>query len=734
MNAQGMGHLFGISSVLLLTACATVNASKPDSAAEKQAAVTLATMIKVADWQLANLSKHHALDWTHGALYPGYMALDGIQPDTKYREAMMKIGQENGWKNWTRVYHADDYAVAQAYCEMYQLYRDPSMIKPTIDQFDFMLANQPTCEVGDIQHGKRGSDETAKIKMRWWWCDALFMGPAGWAKIYDLTDDPKYLDFMIKEWKATSAFLYDQEEHLYFRDKSYFPDKKKEKNGKKVFWGRGNGWVLGGLIRVLQVLPDNHPERTFFVTQFQEMCNKMIAIQPADGVWRASLLDPDNYPIQETSSTSFICYALAWGINQGLLNPEKAEPALRKALNVMCTFITPDGKLTHVQPIGADPQKFDVEKTEVYGVGAFLMANSELYRVDMLKAKEHATITMKNSSAVFCPERTVSLAWADVLKKLPSATPETIAVMEGVSARWVVSQVVSEKGQPSALLFQTDLHAKQTKKFVLVSGINRATLPKSARSTFARFVPERKDDFAWENDRTAYRAYGPALWDGGPGKTATVGNGIDAFGKNDRQPIVNRIFKEKNYHSPTLGYAMDGYKVGTGPGCGGSAVVKDGKYEQAITFEKWTLLENGPIRSVFALMYATGEVRYFTIDLGSNFYEVISVFPAEVTPAAGVSYRPVDGKAFSSGEGFMAVWEPGQDKLPINMGVALVVPNGGKPIITGPAVWIHAPKGQQFTAYAGSCWSKGKDYSTADEWFKGVEKFRQRLDAKVVVE
>jgi hypothetical protein len=99
-----------------------------------------------------------------------------------------------------------------------------------------------------------------------------------------------------------------------------------------------------------------------------------------------------------------------------------------------------------------------------------------------------------------------------------------------------------------------------------------------------------------------------------------------------------------------------------------------------------------------------------------------------------VSYRPVDEKSFSSGEGFMAVWEPGQDKLPINMGVALVVPNGGKPIINGQAAWIHAPKGQQFTAYAGSCWNKGKDHITADEWFKAVEKFRQRLNAKVVAE
>ncbi len=724
----------GMAMVLFLSACVSVQAGKTDPEAEKQATQTLATMVKVADWQLVNPSKHHPLDWTHGALYPGYMVLDGIQANPKYRDAVKKVGEENGWKNWTRTYHADDYAVAQVYSELHQLMRDPVMIKPTIAQFDLMLADPATCEVGEIVHGKRGSKDAGKIKMRWWWCDALFMAPSAWAKIYDLTDDAKYLDFMIKEWKATSEFLYDKEEHLFFRDKSYFPDKKKEKNGKKVFWGRGNGWVLGGLVRVLQVLPDNHPDRTFFVSQFQEICNKMIAIQPADGVWRASLLDPNNFPIQETSSTSFISFALAWGVNQGLLSREKAEPALRKALGVLTTFITPEGKLTHVQPIGADPQHFDTDGTEVYGVGAFLLASSELYRMDMLKAKEHAMITVKNDSAVFCPERTVSIVWADVLKKLPTATPENIGVMEGLSSRWVVSQVVSEKGQPAALLFQTDLHAQQTKSFVLVAGVDRSALPNSVRSTFARFVPERKDDFAWENDRTAYRAYGPALWDGGNGKKATVGSGIDAFGKNDRLQVINRIFKEKNYHSPTLGYAIDAYKVGTGPGCGGAAIVKDGAYDQAITYEKWTLLENGPLRTVFALMYATGQVRYFTIDLGSDFYEVITVFPSAVTPAAGVTYRPVDDKASSSGEGYLASWEAGQDKTPVNMGVALVVPEGDKPVIKDQAAWIHAPKGTQFTAYAGSCWNKGKDYPTAEAWFKAVEAFRQRLAAKIVVQ
>src|SRR5262249_28854171 len=154
-----------------------------------------------------------------------------------------------------------------------------------------------------------------------------------------------------------SDFLYDKDEHLYFRDSTYF--NKREANGKKVFWSRGNGWVMAGLVRMLQFLPSNNPDRGRFVRQFCDMADKLVAYQQPDGLWRASLLDPDSYPLKETSGSAFFTYAFTWGLNQGLLDPDKFNgPAVRgwQAL-VQCLQI--DGKLTHVQPIGADPKKFD---------------------------------------------------------------------------------------------------------------------------------------------------------------------------------------------------------------------------------------------------------------------------------------------------------------------------------------------------------------------------------------
>jgi rhamnogalacturonyl hydrolase YesR len=333
----------------------------------------ITTMKKVADWQLANPGKHATTDWTQGALYAGMMALGNL--DAKYVDAMVKVGEKNDWKLGPRVYHADDHAVGQMYCEVYQLRHDAKMIGPMKAVFDQILANPDTRPLGGAVHARKNKAEP----MRYWWCDALFMGPPAWIRLFAVTGQKKYLDFMVQEWKAASDYLYDKEEHLYFRDNSYFT--KREANGKKIFWSRGNGWVMGGLVRVLQLLPKDHPDRAFFETQFREMAEALLKCQQADGLWRASLLDPASYPLKETSGSGFYCYALTYGINTGLLDRAKFEPAARKAWAALVECVAADGKLTHVQPIGADPKKFDAEATEVYGVGSFLLAGSEIYKL-----------------------------------------------------------------------------------------------------------------------------------------------------------------------------------------------------------------------------------------------------------------------------------------------------------------------------------------------------------------
>lgn len=214
---------------------------------------------------------------------------------------------------------------------------------------------------------------------RWSWCDALFMAPPVYAKLYALTQDKKYLDFMNKEYKVTYDFLYDKDEQLFYRDWRYFG--KKEANGKKVFWGRGNGWVLGGLAEILQVLPKEESSYEFYKQLFVTLATRVAELQSPDGYWHASLLDPASYPSPETSATGFIVYALAYGVNEGLLDKASFMPAIEKGWKALVDAVEPDGKLGYVQPIGADPRKVTREMTEVYGVGAFLLAGCQIYKM-----------------------------------------------------------------------------------------------------------------------------------------------------------------------------------------------------------------------------------------------------------------------------------------------------------------------------------------------------------------
>jgi rhamnogalacturonyl hydrolase YesR len=155
---------------------------------------------------------------------------------------------------------------------------------------------------------------------------------------------------------------------------------KREKNGAKVFWSRGNGWVLAGLARVIENMPAAYPERQKFIAQFKDMAAKVASLQQPDGSWHASLLDPGSYPIKETSGTGFYCYALLWGMNHGILDKKIYLPVVKKAWMALLTSVQQDGMLGYVQQIGASPDKVTAQSNEVYGTGAFLLAGAQLYQ------------------------------------------------------------------------------------------------------------------------------------------------------------------------------------------------------------------------------------------------------------------------------------------------------------------------------------------------------------------
>lgn len=358
----------------LLCAALTVAAFSPVVRAETaNPENVLAVMERVADWQIAHPDKSPPTGWVNAAYYAGAMALADVSPSPRFADAMRRMGEANAWQLGPRRYDADDHSVGQTYAELYLRDRDPRMIAPMRAEFDVILAH-PKDDNLDFDP-KKNPDR----RDRWSWCDSLFMGPPAWIRLWSATGNRAYLDFMVEKWWVTSDYLYDRDEHLYFRDSSFFS--QREKNGRKIFWSRGNGWVMAGLARVLDYLPSDHPSRPRFERQFREMAAAVIAHQQADGLWRASLLDPASYPMKETSGSGFFCYALSWGVNHGLLDRATVAPAALKAWRALVACVTDDGRLTHVQPIGATPVLFDENATAPYGVGAFLLAGSEIYRL-----------------------------------------------------------------------------------------------------------------------------------------------------------------------------------------------------------------------------------------------------------------------------------------------------------------------------------------------------------------
>jgi len=206
------------------------------------------------------------------------------------------------------------------------------------------------------------------------------MVPPAFAKLAVVLDEPKYMDYMSEQWWKTSDYLYSKEYSLYFRDDTFF-DKKTKDGTKPIFWSRGNGWVIAGLVRVLNEMPADYKTRKKFEKQFVEMSKKIAEIQSDGGYWSSSLLAYDDYPAKETSGTAFFCYGLAWGINNGLLSKKKYYPVVEKAWKCLMNSMHDSGKLGYVQQIGHEPGNAKYDDEQAYGVGALLMASVEMSKL-----------------------------------------------------------------------------------------------------------------------------------------------------------------------------------------------------------------------------------------------------------------------------------------------------------------------------------------------------------------
>lgn len=356
---------------IVWTTAAVAQATLPSGSDIKRVLVKVADRAvadvdgKIEEFSKDNLGYGKNLDdWTWSVAYDGLHASAKALGDSAYRHICYRVGERLSWKTGRhnlRPAHgerdANGMVIIHSHLDCYLHYRQPKMYLPSKTVFDRIIADPNT---DPLEPNNRS---------RWSICDYLYMGPPAFIRMSTCLGDSKYLDYMDSEWWATSDLLYDTEQHLWYRDKSKMD----------VFWARGVGWVVGGLVQVLEHLPVNHKNRARYETQLKEMAAALKKIQMSNGFWASDLLQPDNK--KESSGTGFFCYGLAWGINNGLLDRTDYLPVVASAWNGLVTCVHDDGVVGYVQAIGSGPGSAHYGSTGAYGTGAVMLAGAEVYKL-----------------------------------------------------------------------------------------------------------------------------------------------------------------------------------------------------------------------------------------------------------------------------------------------------------------------------------------------------------------
>jgi rhamnogalacturonyl hydrolase YesR len=448
-------------------------------------------MAAAADWQLANPAKWASNLWHPAAFWIGMTKFAPLADDPKYYDAIKKNGEANEWKPAARPGHADDQSIISSYFYVYSVERDHKTIEPGLARFDEMTKRpfDESLKWDEVKEtpGKTASGSPAIHTREWAWCDALFMAPPAMALATTNTGDMKYLNLADKLWWKTTDYLYDKDEHLYFRDSRFF--EKKEPNGKKVFWSRGNGWVLAGTARMLQNMPEPYPDRGRYVTLFREMAAKVASLQGSDGFWRSSLLDPDSVPRPESSGTGFYTYALAWGVNHGILDRATFEPVIRKGWSAVTGAVLSSGKLGWVQQVGYQPGETCWDRTEIYGVGALLLAGSELYRTALLGDSPRVTRSIKNPKREGRLDDVVEMALESEETQALASGSKLVAV-DARSGEFLAAQ--PKEGSAKLLVLVSDLDPSEERRIYIYRVPAATKLPPLKAAALARHIAEGK--------------------------------------------------------------------------------------------------------------------------------------------------------------------------------------------------------------------------------------------------
>jgi hypothetical protein len=346
--------------------------------------------------------------------------------------------------------------------------------------------------------------------------------------------------------------------------------------------------------------------------------------------------------------------------------------------------------------------------------------------------KNETQIRIENSLKCWIKDEVIELDWNVLMQSNPSVLTSSFIVVDKLTGGQLPYQIIQDKDQkPCQLLVQVSFAPETTKEISIKSGIPEAFKTK----TFGRMVPERKDDFAWENDKIAFRMYGPALE-----ATGEISNGIDVWVKSTSEMIVDKWYKLDDYHVDH-GEGLDYYKVGPTLGAGGIAPYSGGKLFYSKNWAACKVISTGNLRTVFELSYAPWllngkeitETKRITLNAGSHLNQVDVTYktknPDTVSVAMGILKRSGKGVAvLNENAGYISYWEPSNMQFGTT-GVGLVVTeNTGMSVSENQlVVFSNTQNNKLFRYYQGACWDKAGEFVNDQSWEKYLKEFALKL-------
>ena len=774
----------------------------PFTESTQRSGKVLDMIIKVNNYWQANNTPYVRSFWDHAAYHTGNMEAYRLTGRADWYAYTDKWCRHNEWKgaksndvrNWKYATYGEgqdfvlfgDWQICfQTYIDMYNLVPAPYKVARAIE----VMSHE--CSMQDTHF--------------WWWADALYMVMPVMTKMYKLTGEIKYLDKLTENFLWSDSLMFDHEEQLYYRDAKYiYPKVKTACNEGKSFWARGDGWVLAGLAKVLADMPQDYKNRPIFVQRFRQLAEGVARVQRPDGYWSRSMLCEDDAPGPETSGTAFFTYGMLWGVNNGYLDKDTYAPVIQKAWKYLSEkALQPDGSIGFVQPIGEkpDPTKtVDAHSQAPFGTGAWLLAACEMVRYinadPLIERPNPDAIT--NSIYHHTPGTpTVSGPINGGASAYTGGARATRPIDRGHESFWYseihnpTKENISQVIELTTMDVLKNANCAVAREFIVVDGdynevpyqithdgkvivfcsvrpessINLSMIkgqPQDYELTCnGRIYPNRWDDLVWENDRCAWRFYGP-------GAHKNMNNnayGFDTFVKNTPHPIPDQLYHNEltsygvnerirseqspldwnevhrgyTYHR-NHGAGMDAYTVGATLGAGAAALIaSDGSLVYPLYYEKAEILDNGPLRFTVRMTLPertidgtpVRETRLITQDCGSHFARVEVTYeglsrPTQVCTGIVVHESAPTAYTLNPKEGWITYAEALDHPNVMNgehyLGIFLPLAKEKKGKVKNEVKYLPLPEkraggighaiiqttytpGQPFVYYTGSAWS-----------------------------